>query len=70
MKRGLYPMPFPSCAVELLAAARSVVYRCTSEHLKKLEYAISRFEFEMPVRSDGEIFQLDPVPHEEREVIE
>jgi hypothetical protein len=70
MKQGFYPLPFPSCAVELLAAARSVLYRHTSANLKNLEFAIQRFESEMPVRADGEIFQIDPIPHEEREVIE
>jgi hypothetical protein len=75
MKRqGFYPLPFPACAVELLAAARSVLYardivslpELDALRLKRLEDAVIRFESEMPVRSDGEIFQIDPIPHEER----
>jgi hypothetical protein len=65
MKQGLYPLPFPACAVELLAAARSALYSEDAGRFKWLEYAIDRFESEMPVRSDGEIFQIDPIPHEE-----
>jgi hypothetical protein len=65
-KRGLYPLPFPDCAVELLFAARSALYGEDAERFKRLEYAIDRFEAEMPTRIDGEIFQIDPIPHEQR----
>jgi hypothetical protein len=66
MKQGLYPLPFPACAVELLAAARSALYSEDAGRFERLGYAIDRFEAEMPVRSDGKIFQIDPIPAEER----
>jgi hypothetical protein len=68
MRQNRYPLPLPAYAVDLLLAAKAVLAneRLSSTGDERLGCAVETFEEEMPLTSDGEIFQVDPIDEGER----
>jgi hypothetical protein len=62
-----YPLPIPDYAVELLVAVKLVqahidpALNSPDISLKQLADAVERFEDEMPLKPDGEIFTVSSI---------